>query len=148
MAGKACPRRVPRGNLPEFPHDPPVRQRPLLLIALAIPLAAREDDFVELKRLEPTLAVELPYATENNFTKERLYPVARCFLRRKVAESLVAAHRSLAGRGLGLKIWDGYRPHSVQYRMWEKAPFPDTWAIRSSDRNTTAVRPSTSPWST
>ena len=96
----------------------------LLLTVLVIPLAAREDDFVELKRLEPTLVIELPYATENNFTKEKLYPVERCFLRRKVAESLVAAHRSLADRGLGLKIWDGYRPHSVQYRMWEKAPFP------------------------
>lgn len=96
----------------------------LCLISLAGPASAREDDFVELKRLDPTLAIELPYATEENFTKERLYPVARCFLRRKVAESLVAAHRSLADRGLGLKIWDGYRPHSVQYRMWEKAPFP------------------------
>lgn len=97
---------------------------PFLLILLVVPLAAREDDFVELKRLESSLAIELPYATEDNFTKEKLYPVARCFLRRRVAESLVAAHRSLADRGLGLKIWDGYRPHSVQYRMWEKAPFP------------------------
>ena len=84
----------------------------------------REDDFVELKRLDPTLVVELPYATENNFCKMVLYPVERCFLRRKVAESLVAAHRSLAERGLGLKIWDGYRPHSVQYLMWEKSPLP------------------------
>lgn len=97
---------------------------PFLLILLVVPLAAREDDFVELKRLEPSLMIELPYATEDNFTKEKLYPVARCFLRRRVAESLLAAHRSLADRGLGLKIWDGYRPHSVQYRMWEKAPFP------------------------
>jgi outer membrane protein assembly factor BamB len=92
--------------------------------ALAVPLAAREDDFVELRRLDPTFVIELPYATEQNFTKTKLYPVARCFLRRKVAESLVAAQRSLAEKGLGLKVWDGYRPHSVQYRMWEKAPFP------------------------
>ncbi len=102
----------------------------LVLLPIALLLAAtsaradRDDDFVELKRLDPTLVVELPYATEDNFCKTRLYPVERCFLRRKVALALVAAHRSLADRGLGLKVWDGYRPHSVQFKMWEKAPLP------------------------
>src|SRR5690606_37502042 len=32
--------------------------------------------------------------------------------------------RRRAGRGLGLKVWDGSRPHSVQFKMWEKAPLP------------------------
>ena len=96
----------------------------VFLLTTTVARAEREDDFVELKRLDPTLVVELPYATEDNFCKTILYPVERCFLRRKVAEALVAAHRSLADRGLGLKVWDGYRPHSVQYRMWEKAPRP------------------------
>lgn len=96
---------------------------PVLLFGVPV-RAERDDDFVELKRLEPSLVIELPYATENNFCKTVLYPVERCFLRRKVAESLIAAHRSLADRGIGLKIWDGYRPHSVQYLMWEKSPLP------------------------
>ncbi len=95
-----------------------------LVLFTEVGFAAQDDDFVELKRLDPSLLIELPYATENNFTGTKLYPVERCFLRRKVAESLVAAHRSLAAEGLGLKILDGYRPHSVQYRMWEKAPLP------------------------
>ncbi len=102
--------------------------RPVLafLSCLLGPLAvdAAEDDFVEVRRLEPGIVVELPYATADNFCKAVLYPVERCFLRRPVAEALVAAHRSLAERGIGIKIWDGYRPHSVQYRMWEKAPLP------------------------
>lgn len=93
-----------------------------LLFPFAVPAA--EDDFVELKRLEPGIVVELPYATENNFCQAVLYPVERSFLRRKVAEALVAAHRSLSKRGIGIKVWDGYRPHSVQYLMWEKAPLP------------------------
>jgi D-alanyl-D-alanine dipeptidase len=98
---------------------------PLLLLVFGAPVRAdRDDEFVELKRLDPTIVIELPYATENNNCKAVLYPVERCFLRRRVAESVVAAHRSLAGRGLGLKIWDGYRPHSVQYLMWEKSPLP------------------------
>lgn len=112
-----------------MPALPPMIRRTLLLLLPALLFGApvradRDDDFVELKRLEPGLVIELPYATENNFCKTVLYPVERCFLRRKVAESLIAAHRSLADQGIGLKIWDGYRPHSVQYLMWEKSPLP------------------------
>jgi|GEM_PF-114336 len=99
------------------------------LLAILVPaLSAKEttppDDFVELVSLDPTIVVDLPYATEDNFCKTVLYPVERCFLRREVAERLVAAHRSLAAEGLGLKIWDGYRPRSVQYKMWEASPLP------------------------
>lgn len=98
---------------------------PLLLFHCAGDLLrAADDDWVELKRLDPTLVIDLPYATEDNFCGVKLYPVERCFLRRTVAEALVAAHRSLADRGLGLKVWDGYRPHSVQFQMWEKSPLP------------------------
>jgi len=85
---------------------------------------SRSEDFVELIRLDATLVIDLPYATENNFCKTKLYPVERCFLRREVAEALVRAHQSLAEKGLGLKVWDGYRPHSVQYKMWEVSPLP------------------------
>lgn len=96
------------------------------ILALS-PATAEEspDDFVELVRLDPTLVIDLPYATEDNFCQTVLYPVERCFLRREVAEAVVAAQRSLAERGLGLKVWDGYRPHSVQYKMWEVSPLPN-----------------------
>lgn len=105
----------------------------LALIALTFtpaPLLTGTDqkssaDFVELARHDPTLVIDLPYATENNFCKTKLYPVERCFLRREVAESLIRAQRSLAEAGIGLKIWDGYRPHSVQFKMWEVSPLPD-----------------------
>ncbi|HRQ90543.1 MAG TPA: M15 family metallopeptidase, partial [Bacteroidia bacterium] len=90
----------------------------------ASPSPKDDMDFTEIVRLDPTIRIELPYATENNLCKTVLYPVERCFLRPEVAKALVAAHRSLAPHGIGLKVWDGYRPHSVQYRMWEKAPFP------------------------
>jgi outer membrane protein assembly factor BamB len=98
---------------------------------LTIPVRAAEseeepspDDFVEVVHLDPTIVIDLPYATENNFCKAILYPVERCFLRREVAERVAAAHRRLAADGLGLKIWDGYRPRSVQYKMWEASPLP------------------------
>lgn len=97
----------------------------LLLVTLLVAAGGRSpSDFVEIQTLDPTIRVELPYATENNFTKRRLYPVERCYLRREVAEALVKAHQSLQPLGVGLKIWDGYRPRSVQYRMWEAVPEP------------------------
>ena len=84
----------------------------------------QSDDFVEVITLDKTIVVELPYATKNNFTKTKLYNVERCFLRKEVAKALVAAHQSLKKQGLGLKIWDGYRPRSVQRKMFEIMPQP------------------------
>lgn len=95
---------------------------PLLLWAVGGKLGP--SDFVEVATLDASIRVELPYATEQNFTKKKLYPVARCYLRREVAGALVEAHRSLEVHGLGLKIWDGYRPRSVQYAMWKASPTP------------------------
>ncbi len=63
------------------------------------------------------------YATADNFMKEKLYPVARCFLRRETAAKLSRVQDSLGEAGLGLKIYDGYRPLSVQRKMWARFPF-------------------------
>lgn len=99
---------------------------PVLWILRSGACAAPRDEksFVEVVALDRTIQVELPYATKENFTGHQLYPVARCFLRKEVAEQLVAAHRSLKPLGYGIKIWDGYRPRSVQYKMWEVFPKP------------------------
>jgi outer membrane protein assembly factor BamB len=97
----------------------------LLVFLLPSPAVANSpDDFVEVVQLDPTIVIDLPYASADNFCKTVLYPVERCFLRREIAERVVAAHQSLAEEGLGLKIWDGYRPRSVQYKMWEVSPLP------------------------
>lgn len=100
----------------------PLSAFPLMLWAVGGNLGP--SDFIEVAALDTSIRVDLPYATEQNFTKKILYPVARCYLRREVAEALVEAHRSLEVHGLGLKIWDGYRPRSVQYAMWKASPSP------------------------
>ena len=51
--------------------------------------------------------------------------VARCCLRREAAVNLKAVQQELHGMGLGLKVFDGYRPLSVQKRMWAVYPEPD-----------------------
>ena len=79
-------------------------------------------DFVEIKALIPTIVIDLPYATENNFFKKRFYKSQRCLLRREVVEKLAKVQLDLSKQGLGLKIWDGYRPRSVQYEFWKVLP--------------------------
>ena len=88
--------------------------------------AARESDMdlVEVVKINPKIKIKLPYATKDNFTKIQLYPVERCFLRRRIANRLDQIQKDLEPKGLGLKIWDGYRPHRVQYIMWNKSPTP------------------------
>ena len=89
---------------------------------------------VKIKEIIPDIEIELKYATTDNFTKQILYPSNICFLAFGALENLKLVQDSLRNiyshdeskysKGLGLKIWDGYRPRSVQYRMWEIVPDP------------------------
>lgn len=81
-------------------------------------------DLVDITKLDSTIVVELKYATKDNFLGDTLYSANICLLRRAVAERLVKVHQSLRQKGFGLKIWDGYRPLSVQKKMWKKLPDP------------------------
>ena len=78
--------------------------------------------WVEMIRRDSTLALEIRYATENNFMERQIYDCGRCFYRPKVAEALLAAHRELSARGLGLKMFDCYRPGPYQQRLWDVMP--------------------------
>ena len=70
----------------------------------------------------PGLALDLRYATENNFLKRKLYEAPRCLLRPSVASRLAAAQAALRAKGYGLKVFDCYRPFSVQKVMWDAVP--------------------------
>jgi len=77
---------------------------------------------VDLRQLDPTLRFDLRYATAHNFLGEMIYPEAVPLLRRKAAKALVAANQFLHKWGLGLQVWDAYRPLAVQRLMWAKVP--------------------------
>jgi D-alanyl-D-alanine dipeptidase len=81
-------------------------------------------DLVELTRLDPTIRLDVRYATTNNFMGARFYSSARAFLQRPAAEALVRAHRQLRSQGYGLLIHDGYRPWYVTWMFWEATPDP------------------------
>lgn len=82
----------------------------------------RYAELVDVSGLDASLVIEMRYATTDNFTKVALYPEARCLLRAAVAERLVEVQRKLRARGLGLKLWDCYRPFSVQQALWKIVP--------------------------
>ena len=94
----------------------------LLLFISGIIFAQENVEFVEVIKVNPNIILDIRYATENNFLKRSVYPEARCFVRKKVAVQLDSIQNELETIGLGLKIFDGYRPLSVQRQMWEILP--------------------------
>lgn len=77
---------------------------------------------VAIKRIDSTILTEPRYATRNNFLKKPLYRNKIVLVRRNLARKLKKVQRALRRRGLSLKIWDGYRPLSVQKQMWRFLP--------------------------
>lgn len=77
---------------------------------------------VEPTRLDGSLILDIRYATDNNFTGKQVYPSARCFLRQDIASRLVKVQKILQRQGLGLKVYDCYRPFSVQEQFWRIMP--------------------------
>lgn len=83
------------------------------------PLAG--EPLVDLAVADPSIRVELRYATPRNITGRAIYPAGtRCLVRQGVAERLKYAQFLLRQRGFGLKIWDAYRPAAAQKVLWQK----------------------------
>lgn len=76
---------------------------------------------VELRSLIPGLTYELRYASPHNFMKRLMYPAGtkKTYLRLPAARALQKVEEELNEQGLGLKIFDAYRPYSVTVKFWE-----------------------------
>ena len=83
------------------------------------PDRAADSLLVDVRTIEPAIAVEMRYATANNFTGAPLpgYTANRAYLRREAAAALARVQRALAPRGLGLKVFDAYRPARATQAM-------------------------------
>jgi D-alanyl-D-alanine dipeptidase/CubicO group peptidase (beta-lactamase class C family) len=82
----------------------------------------RTPDLVEPTALDPSIKLEIRYATTNNFLGTVFYSEARAFLQRPAAEAAVRAHRRLKKLGYGLLIHDAYRPWYVTKMFWDAVP--------------------------
>lgn len=86
---------------------------------------ARSDaPLVDVRSVAPEVVVEMRYAGPGNFTGKTIYDCGRCFLRPGTAAKVARAERELRQRGLSLKMWDCYRPLSVQKLLWSIVPDP------------------------
>jgi len=100
-----------------------------MLLVPALGFATEREDqalqsvgLVEPTRLDHGLVLDIRYATANNFTGRQVYPSARCYLREDIARRLVRVQGLLKRKGLGLKVYDCYRPFSVQEQFWRIMP--------------------------
>src|SRR5262245_27217531 len=81
----------------------------------------READLIDVATLDPTIRLDIRYATTNNFLHRPVYAQAKAFLQRPAAEALLRAQRSLKAKGYGVLVVDGYRPWSVTKIFWDSA---------------------------
>ncbi|MDR3552800.1 MAG: M15 family metallopeptidase [Clostridia bacterium] len=77
---------------------------------------------VNLARMNAGFVFNLRYATTNNFTGTKLYGAARAFLRAGTAQKLAAANREFMSMGYRIKIFDAYRPYTIQKILFSKVP--------------------------
>ena len=82
----------------------------------------REAHLIELITLDNTIKLDIRYATDDNFVGRAVYPEARAFLQKPAARAVVKVHRKLKKKGLGLVVFDGYRPWTITKLFWDVVP--------------------------
>jgi D-alanyl-D-alanine dipeptidase len=84
---------------------------------------------VDVRSVDATIRTEIRYATPNNFTGRRLpgYETARALLRPEAAAAIGRVQARLRAEGLGLKVWDAYRPVRATLAMVD-------WAERTGNQ--------------
>jgi len=84
-------------------------------------LADKNKELIEIKKIIPNIKLDIRYASKNNFAKKAVYKQAKAFARLPVVEALSNVQKELNKSGLGLKIFDGYRPYSVTVKFFDIA---------------------------
>lgn len=95
----------------------------LLFLFISVHYCQTDTSLVLVKDFDSSIVTDVKYATENNFTKKVLYPFAKIYLRHAAAEQLAKVNDYLKKNySIRIKIFDGYRPLSVQKFMWTILP--------------------------
>lgn len=103
-------------DTPEYAKAPPRK----------VVFSQRGEAMVDVAKVCPGICIEMRYATDRNVAKKVVYPPgARALVRKSVAKRLRQVQDELHKVGLGLKIWDAYRPAWAQDVLWKAAPDPE-----------------------
>ncbi len=81
-----------------------------------------DTSFLFLSALSNDFVYDMKYATTDNFLKTRVYSCNQCLIRKEVAVGLIKANDLLIQQGYRIKLFDCYRPLSIQKKMWEVLP--------------------------
>lgn len=84
-----------------------------------------EEDLVKIDFEDFGFIEKMVYASPNNFTKQKIYPCAACYLIKEVADALLKVQEKTKKLNLRIVIFDCYRPHSLQKKMFDLAKNPD-----------------------
>ena len=79
-------------------------------------------DLVELTKLDPSIKLDIRYATTNNFAGTVFYSQAKAFMQRPAAEAVARVSEKLHKSGYGLLVHDAYRPWYVTKVFWDAMP--------------------------
>ena len=96
-----------------------------LLLCIILCATNLYSQLISLETVDETIKIECWYATYNNFTGKRIYPQAyfkKCYLLEHVAHALKKVHDELKEQGMGLLVWDAYRPMEGQKALWDCYP--------------------------
>lgn len=91
-----------------------------------------DNELVDLEKTIPGIVLDIRYATENNFTGEKIYTLAKAYARKPVSDALKRIHADLKLKGLGIKIFDAYRPYRATVKFYEV--YRDTTYVASPYR--------------
>ena len=126
LAGCHAPADTAAASSPLLTSEPTVpaaTEAPPETAPVSIQRPEPEDaDFVRVRDYLPDVIQQLPYAGTANFTGQQIYEFTEVFLRYGTVKKLRAVCDELSGQGLSLKIWDGFRPVSAQFKLWEVCP--------------------------
>lgn len=91
------------------------------------PVTLPEPEDSELVRIIdylPLARQQLAYASQDNFTGIPIYGFTDAYLRYGTIKKLALVCEDLEPLGIGLLIWDGFRPVSAQAALWDVCPDP------------------------
>jgi D-alanyl-D-alanine dipeptidase len=91
-----------------------------------------QKELIDLETFIPKIILDIRYATTNNFTGEQIYKSARAFARKPVAKALKKAQQEFNAQGVGIKIFDAYRPYAATVKFYEV--YHDTTFVASPYR--------------
>lgn len=88
-----------------------------------------DDGFLNVRAIDPSILVDLKYATNDNFTEHKIYDFNTAIARAGTVRKLTKANQLLKQQGFLLKVWDAYRPVTAQQALFEVTPDP-TWVAK------------------